>query len=179
MAKGKKVLWVVMAILWIIVPASLLALVLVSPTDRQTALDYLEDENVRIAVIVVSAILLLTAIILIIDLIVHKNEKRQYLLQSETGNVLCTESSLKASIRSSISKFSEANFDKANVVIHNGNDLKADVKCNVFDAVDFKTLGAQIKEEIENGLKTMTGLENVNANVVLNQAQEQQKREIR
>ena len=96
-----------------------------------------------------------------------------------TGDSFITKNSLDATVDSAVKKFHGAELTDSKVKIIKGNNIDANVKCDIFGERDFEDIGRKIQAEIEFALKNLTGIENVSAHVQLNKAQKSQEREIR
>ncbi|MDO4663004.1 MAG: alkaline shock response membrane anchor protein AmaP [Tissierellia bacterium] len=179
MAKAKKALRIIVAILQIIVGAAIMAYLFLGNDKKASVIDYLGKDVVRIIILISGIVLFVTALIFIIDVIVHKKEKRMVLLTTPQGSVMITQSSLRGSVESSASLFTGVNVTKSVVTIRNGESVKAEVKCLVFDDYDFNQLGENLRQEVSKGLRTLTGIEDVNVDVVLDKSQKSEERELK
>lgn len=175
----KKFLWSLMTIVLIIIAAILGAVALVGDGIRHDLLSYLEIQNYRYVLLGVAIAILIFAIILLIDIIANQNDKREYLVEDNTGDIFITRNSLDAAVNSAVSKFTGAELTDSKVKIIKGETVEANVKCDIFGERDFEDLGRKIQEEVEMGLKMLTGIVNANVNVQLNKAEKSQERELR
>lgn len=175
----KKFLWSMMAIVLVLVGALLATIALVDSKMRLDLLSRLDNINYRYASIVFAAILILFALILIADVIVHKNEEREYLVESNAGDIYITRQSLNSSVKSSINQFQDARLEDSRVKIINGEKIEANIKCDIFSENDFEDLGRRIQVEIEKGLRTLTGIQDVVAEIQLNKTEKSNMKEIR
>lgn len=179
MGSLKKIIWSLMTLVLFLVGGLLASLYFVDDNKRIQMVSKLDDISYRQAVMVFGFILILFAVILIIDILIHKNEEREYLIESNTGDVYITNRSLEAAVQSSVNQFSDAKLLDTDVKIIKGEEIKADIKCDVFAESDFETLGTRLKEEVANGLRTLTGIDQVDVAVQLNKAESAHVREIR
>lgn len=179
MGSLKKIIWSLMTLVLFLVGGLLASLYFVDDNKRIQMVSKLDDISYRQAVMVFGFILILFAVILIIDILIHKNEEREYLIESNTGDVYITNRSLEAAVQSSVNQFSDAKLLDTDVKIIKGEEIKADIKCDVFAESDFETLGTLLKEEVANGLRTLTGIDQVDVAVQLNKAESAHVREIR
>lgn len=179
MGSFKKFIWSLMTIVVIILGGSLLAVGLVDESTRNDMLSKLDNVNYRYTVIVFGVLLLLFAIFLIIDIAVHSKEDREYLIESNSGDVYITRHSLESLVESSVNKFHQARLDDVDVVIVNGEKIQVDLKCDVFGENDFKELGSLIQDEVVNGLKSLTNIDDISVDLQLNKAQSSHARELR
>lgn len=175
----KKFLWSLMTIILIIIAAILGTVSLVDDGIRHDLLSYLEIQNYRYVLLGVAIAILIFAIILLIDIIANQNDKREYLVEDNSGDIFITRNSLDASVNSSVKKFAGAELTDSKVKIIKGETVEANIKCDIFGDRDFEDLGRKIQAEVEMGLKMLTGIENANAHVQLNKAEKSQEREIR
>lgn len=175
----KKFLWSLMTIILIIIAAILGTVSLVDDGIRHDLLSYLEIQNYRYVLLGVAIAILIFAIILLIDIIANQNDKREYLVEDNNGDIFITRNSLDASVNSSVKKFAGAELTDSKVKIIKGETVEANIKCDIFGDRDFEDLGRKIQAEVEMGLKMLTGIENANAHVQLNKAEKSQEREIR
>lgn len=179
MGSFKKFIWSLMTILLILLGGSLLAIALVDSQTRTDIFSKLENANYRYGVIVFAVIFLIFALILLADIIIHNKEDREYLIESNSGDVYITRHSLESLVESSVNKFPHARLDDVDVVIVNGEKVQVDLNCDVFGEQDFKVLGSAVQKEVEDGLTGLTGIEDVNVNLQLNKAQTSHARELR
>lgn len=175
----KKFLWSLMTIVLIIIAAILGTVSLVDDGIRHDLLSYLEIQNYRYVLLGVAIAVLIFAIILLIDIIANQNDKREYLVEDNNGDIFITRNSLDAAVNSAVKKFAGAELTDSKVKIIKGETVEANIKCDIFGDRDFEDLGRKIQAEVEMGLKMLTGIENANAHVQLNKAEKSQEREIR
>lgn len=175
----KKFLWSLMTIVLIIIAAVLGTVSLVDEGIRHDLLSYLDIQNYRYVLLGFAIAILVFAIILLIDIIANQNDKREYLVEDNTGDIFITKNSLDATVNSAVKKFQGAELTDSKVKIIKGNTINANIKCDIFGERDFEDLGRKIQAEVEFALKKLTGLENSNAHVQLNKAQKSQERELR
>lgn len=175
----KKFLWSLMTIVLIIIAAILGTVSLVDDGIRHDLLSYLEIQNYRYVLLGVAIAILIFAIILLIDIIANQNDKREYLVEDNNGDIFITRNSLDAAVNSAVKKFAGAELTDSKVKIIKGETVEANIKCDIFGDRDFEDLGRKIQAEVEMGLKMLTGIENANAHVQLNKAEKSQEREIR
>lgn len=179
MAKGKRILWVIISILWIIIAGALAVFALGDENLKLNIIDFLMRKDLKLIFLISAGVLLVTALILIIDLIIHRKEKKQYLIKSENGKVFIAQNALNATVRSAVSQFPNTSLSSVDVVVNNENSIQAKAKCDVFEQGDFKLLGESMKEEIANSLQELTGITDVKVDLNLDKAQQAMKREIR
>ncbi len=175
----KKFLWSLMTIALIIISAILGTLALADDGVRHDLLSYLEIQNYRNVLLGVAIAILIFAIILLIDIIANQNDKREYLVEDNTGDIFITRNSLDSAVNSAVNKFMGTELTDSKVKIIKGETVEAKIKCDVFGDRDFEDLGRKIQAEVEMGLRMLTGLENANAHVQLNKALKSQERELR
>lgn len=175
----KKFLWSLMTIVLIIIAAILGTVSLVDDGIRHDLLSYLEIQNYRYVLLGVAIAVLIFAIILLIDIIANQNDKREYLVEDNSGDIFITRNSLDAAVNSAVKKFAGAELTDSKVKIIKGETVEANIKCDIFGERDFEDLGRKVQAEVEMGLKMLTGIENANAHVQLNKAEKSQEREIR
>ena len=175
----KKFLWSLMTIVLIIIAAILGTVALVDDGIRHDLLSYLEIQNYRYVLLGVAIAILIFAIILLIDIIANQNDKREYLVEDNNGDIFITRNSLDAAVNSAVKKFAGAELTDSKVKIIKGETVEANIKCDIFGERDFEDLGRKIQAEVEMGLKMLTGIGNANAHVQLNKAEKSQEREIR
>ena len=175
----KKFLWSLMTIVLIVLSAILASLALVDENARHELLSYLDNQTYRYVLLGVAIVVLVFAIILLIDIIANQNDKREYLVEDNTGDIFITKNSLDATVKTAVKKFSGAELTDSKVKIVKGRTVEANIKCNVYGDRDFEDLGRKIQAEVERGLKELTGLESSNAHVQLNKASKNEERELR
>ncbi|MDY6065607.1 MAG: alkaline shock response membrane anchor protein AmaP [Finegoldia sp.] len=176
----KRILWIIMIIVLILV-GGLLAAIGFAPSDvRYNILSFLEDPNYVMATGVFGIILLVFALILLIDLLVHRNEKSEYLVESDSGDVKISKNSLTSCVRSSVSKFPDAELTSVDVIVNSKKEsVDANLVCNVYNGASLQDIGTMMKKEVERGLIGLTGIRNVNATIKLNNQSNTEKRELR
>lgn len=175
----KKFLWSLMTIVLIIIAAILGSVALVGEGQRHDMLAYLDHQNYRYVLLGVAIAVLVFAIILLIDIIANQNDKREYLIEENTGDIFITKHSLDATVRSAVSKFAGAELTDSKVKIIKGETVDANIKCDIFGDRNFEDIGRKIQAEVETALKELTGLKSSNAHVQLNKAKKSQERELR
>lgn len=175
----KKFLWSLMTIVLIILSAILASVALVDDNMRSDMLSYLDVQNYRYVLLGVAIVVLIFAIILLIDIIANQNDKREYLVEDNSGDIFITKNSLDSAVNAAVSQFAGAELTDSKVKIIKGETVDANIKCNIFGDRDFEDLGRKIQAEVERGLKELTGLQSSNAHVQLNKAEKSHEREIR
>lgn len=175
----KKFIWSLMTIVLILFGGSLLAFTLVDNQIRDNIISKLDNANYMYGLIACGVILLVFALILLIDIIIHNKEDREYLIESNSGDIYITRSSLESLVESSVNKFPYARLDDVDVVIVDGKKIKVDLDCDVFGLDDYTEQGKSIQKEVEHGLTSLTGIEEVNVNLQLNKAESSHARELR
>ncbi|MDY3005609.1 alkaline shock response membrane anchor protein AmaP [Anaerococcus sp. AGMB00486] len=179
MGAFKKFLWSLMTIALIILSAILASVALVDDKLRYDMLSYLDLQNYRYILLGVAIVVLFFAIILLIDIIANQNDKREYLVEDNDGDIFITKNSLDSTVNSAVRQFEGAELTDSKVKIIKGETVEANIKCNIFGNRDFEDLGRKIQAEVERGLKELTGLQSSNAHVQLNKAEKSKEREIR
>lgn len=176
----KRILWIIMIIVLILVGSLLTAIGFLNDEIRLNILSYLENPNYIIASSVVGIILLIFALILLIDVLVHKNEKSEYLVESDSGDVRISKNSLESCVRSSVNKFADAELTSVDVIVNSKKDrVDADLVCNIYNGMSLQEIGLMMKKEVERGLIGLTGIRNVNATIKLNNQSNTKRRELK
>lgn len=178
MGSFKKFIWSLMTIILIIFGGSLLAIALVDDQAREDALQRITEIDYLLAALICGIILLVIALILLIDIITHNKNDREYLVESNSGDIFITRNSLEALVETSVNQFSQARLDDVDVVIVNGEKIEVDMICDVFGDKDYDELGEMIQEEVKKGLRSLTGLEEVTVDLELNKAESYHAREL-
>ncbi|MGO3017722.1 MAG: alkaline shock response membrane anchor protein AmaP [Anaerococcus sp.] len=179
MGSFKKFIWSLMTIVLILFGGSLIAFTLVDSQIRDDIISRLDHANYRYGLIICGAILLVFALILLVDIIIHNKEDREYLIESNSGDIYITRSSLEGLVESSVNKFPNARLDDVDVVIVGKEKIKVDLDCDVFGLNDYAEMGQLIQKEVEIGLTSLTGIEDVVVNLQLNKAESSHARELR
>lgn len=179
MGAFKKFLWSLMTIVLIVISAILASLALVDDYMRENMLSYLDAQNNRYILLTVAIVVLVFAIILLIDIIANQNDKREYLVEDNNGDIFITRNSLDSTVKVAVSQFTGAELTDSKVKIINGQSVDANIKCDIFGNRDFEDLGRKIQAEVERALKELTGLKSSNAHVQLNKAVKNKERDIR
>lgn len=175
----KKFLWSLMTIVLILMASFLVAISLVDDYTRQFLLEKIEIQTYRYVILLVGVSLFVFAVILLVDIIANQHDKREYLLQSEDGDIYITKTSLDSTVKNSVNKFINARLTDCNVKVSNNSEINANLKCDIYEDVNFEQLGKKIQAEVEASLRKLTGNESVKVNIQLNKANLDDKKELK
>lgn len=167
MSNVKKLLWIILTTLFMILGI----LFILIPLNFEYFIDsygkYFTQNTLLTIFIVIGIFFIICATILIIDLLIHKDQKNYILIHEDLGDVRITKTSLKNVLKSSANTIPYVTATSSKASIFNGNSIKAIINCDVKSNTDFKTIGANIKKEAIYGIRTLTGIDDVCVDVNL------------
>ncbi|MCI5840222.1 MAG: alkaline shock response membrane anchor protein AmaP [Peptoniphilaceae bacterium] len=179
MALAKKMIWYVLTIIFLIFGSFLFYFAYSDLKFKKDILTLVETGKYSKEItFTIASIFIVVAFIFIIDIFVHRQEKSEYVVVSNTGNISISQNALRSNTRSSVLKFSSVEMTKSKVTIKN-DELTADVKADVYSDYNLNDLGKDIQFEIENGLRIMTGIDKIKVNLTLNREQKAHARDVK
>ena len=171
MGTFKRVICSVMTVVLILLGAIFLSVGLMKLDMLFDILYYLQNPNVRIGVMVVGGLLLLFAIIVIVDLIVSSNSDYEYLKEDEEGSVLIKRNSLEHTVMTAVESKGLEALQAAVEILSKDEKINAKTKVQVGAGRDLSLLSEELKSEIRKSLTELTGIADVNVDVLFEKSE--------
>ncbi|MDO5047644.1 MAG: alkaline shock response membrane anchor protein AmaP [Anaerococcus sp.] len=124
-------------------------------------LSYLRFSQVRIGVMVVGILILVFALFILVDLTLASDKAYEYLVEGPDGSILISKDSLENTVKRSIEKFLSTKVNKVRVNIVDGETIEVKSKIDLYKDFDIGILSTKIKENINESLKELTGLDHI------------------